>query len=437
MSLKTKRYRPTVEPLEGRLAPAVIVAQLDLDDDGTADDIRIRGDSGKNVINISDDGSAALTISIDANGDGDTGDPGDTPATPFAISMDSVVLDVRLGGGADQFVYSVPNNYSTSGRTLLCDLGGGSDSFGFTSTSAIEDKSFLTLDVNGGAGKDDIDVFLNVVNNSTVDLRVALGSGADGRADDPAFLFLGTIQNLGTVQVLYDLGPGNNFWTGYVGNVGKTSGGFLDLDVLGGNRSTDSDQVTLTLDGQVATSSVPGRLDVDVRLQAGNDAFNAKLVRSSFGVADHGQFQLAVDGGAGNDDQLVETFGAMGSMTINGWCGFRLNGGAGADSIVINLFAEDVLDLYGVLSVRMHGGTGADDCSLSLAVNDGSAGAYDLAIFGNGGDDAIFGMMDEGSSTIHALAGPPVLDGGSGNDSFASIPVIGLPGVTVSIEEFF
>src|SRR5262245_2140545 len=63
--------RPALEGLEDRSVPAVLVQVLDLDADGSADDIRIRGDAGRNVVQIQDNGANTLTISIDTDGDGD------------------------------------------------------------------------------------------------------------------------------------------------------------------------------------------------------------------------------------------------------------------------------------------------------------------------------------------------------------------------------
>src|SRR5262245_15784647 len=113
-----------------RVVPAVILSQLDLDADGTADDIRITGDLRNNKITIHDDGQAILQIQIDANGDGDAIDGGDLNQM-FNFTGDSVVLEIASGAGNDSATYIADANLVGSARTVTVDLGGGNDAFLF------------------------------------------------------------------------------------------------------------------------------------------------------------------------------------------------------------------------------------------------------------------------------------------------------------------
>src|SRR3954468_23960669 len=101
------RIYPVLEALEGRLVPAVVLTPVDLDNDGNADDIRIVGDAGKNFVRIQDNGGSTLTVSIDANGDGDYTDKGDLAPTSCNFPGKGVVVEVNLGGGNDVIEYNL------------------------------------------------------------------------------------------------------------------------------------------------------------------------------------------------------------------------------------------------------------------------------------------------------------------------------------------
>ena len=70
----SRAFRPMLEQLEARLVPTVTVQHLDLDNDGAADDFRIRGDGENSIVQMFDLGNGLMGLAIDANGDGDFND---------------------------------------------------------------------------------------------------------------------------------------------------------------------------------------------------------------------------------------------------------------------------------------------------------------------------------------------------------------------------
>ena len=59
-----------------------------------------------------------------------------------------------------------------------------------------------------------------------------------------------------------------------------------------------------------------------------------------------------------------------------------------------------LLEQNGTLRVQLHGGADNDQVSLDLANTDDSTGVYDLAVFGDAGDDAIGVNVKSGRSTL-------------------------------------
>jgi hypothetical protein len=414
MTARKPRSRPALESLEDRSVPAVLLSVLDLDVDGTADDIRIRGDAARNVVQVQDNGANSLTISIDANGDGDTTDKGDMAPTAFNFNGDSVALDVALGLGNDVFNYATTGNYSASTRLISVNLGAGRNTFGFsTGSNDVLNASRISLDVVSSAATDTVSVDFDEVRKSDVTVSLALGKGADTATVD-----FDRIDDGASVDVDVDLGGGLNALTMDIAEVGFGDQGTVDVDVTGG---VNRDTVTLNLHDDVGNGVKNSLLSFEADLGAGNDVFKANLDYSGsvFRVDDHAAASIAVKGGAGNDSLSVEGVGAAGTIRLDpdSQLLIELAGGAGNDNIAVDLDKVDALEMIGELRLRIDGGVG-NDIILAVLANDGdSTGNYDIAVLGGVGNDQVtFQVNNNGGTPTFGPTGKAVLDGGLGLD---------------------
>jgi hypothetical protein len=406
--------RPALEGLEDRSLPAVLLQVLDLDADGAADDVRIRGDAGRNVVQIQDNGANALTISIDANGDGDTTDPGDLAPTAFNFNGDSVALDVSLRGGNDVLNYTATGNYSASTRLLTADLGTGKNAFSFsTGASDVLNASRISLAVVGGTSRDAVSVDFDEVRKSDVTVGLSLGAGNDAASAD-----FERIDDGASVDVDVDLGGGTNALTLDFQEVGFGDQGTVDVDVTGGARK---DTVTLNLHDDVGNGVSASLLSFEADLGAGNDTFRGNLDLGSnvFRVDDHSVASIGVKGGAGNDSLSVEAVGVNGTIKIDAdaQLAIDLQGGAGNDSLGMDLILTDSLELIGEVRLRLDGGAGNDIILALLSNNPNTTGNHDVVILGGQGNDKVtFQVFNNGGAPTFGPTGKAVLDGGLGVD---------------------
>jgi hypothetical protein len=217
---------------------------LDLDGDGAADDIRILGDAGKNIVEVQDNGANTLIISIDADGNGDTTGKHDMAPTNFNFNGDSVALDLRLGGGNDTLNYTTTGNMSASDRLLTADLGPGNNTFNFsTGTFDVLNSSRIGIDVTGRTGLDAVNVDFDEVRKSIVTVSLALGTG-----NDTAVVDFNRIDDGSSVDVGVDLGSGGNALTLDLQKIGFGDRAAVNVDITGG---AQKDTVTLNLHDDV------------------------------------------------------------------------------------------------------------------------------------------------------------------------------------------
>src|SRR4051812_45988286 len=119
----------SLELLENRIAPAVVVAYGDFDGDGVEHDLRITGGAGKERVLI-EDSSLGTKLFIDINGNGSFTDPGDTngAAAGFAVNQ----FEINLGGGNDILTVRLVGNYtSAASKSFFVNLGSGNNEFHF------------------------------------------------------------------------------------------------------------------------------------------------------------------------------------------------------------------------------------------------------------------------------------------------------------------
>lgn len=421
---KNNRARLALEAFNDRIVPAVVLTQLDLDNDGNTDDIRIVGDGQNSKITITDNGANQVQIQIDANGDGDYNDVANGDVNNiFSFSGNSFVLEAQLKGGNDSFDYEVSSNFSAAARTVVIDLGGGNNSFNWNlAANDVLNNSRISLDVTGGTGADSIGVTFDEVRKSQVSIKVDVGAGNDkydvefDRIDDGA-----------AVDMHTELGAGLNIHNADFQEVGFGDKGTVTTVVVGGNQA---DTVELRMHDDVGNGVIASHFNAVVDLLGGNDSFKGLFDANGnvFRVDDHSEASLVVRGGAGNDTILA---GQNGTGTIkldpDALLSISLDGGAGNDTVVTDFGSANLWELIGMLYVRMDGGLGNDTMTCLLANNANSTGVYDVAVRGGAGSDSMtFNLINNGGTPTYGPAAGVVLDGGIGADSLTN----GNPAIT-------
>ena len=412
--------RPRLElfSFDPRIVPALLITRPDVDGDGSADDIRIVGDLQNTKITIQDNGANTVTMSIDANGDGDLTDPGDSNSVAYNFQGDSVALDINLGAGNDMIEYTTTANYSASARTFWVNLGSGNDKFNFgTGTNDTLNASRISFDVTGGLGNDTVGIQFDEVRKGIVAATTDLGAGADKytqafeRIDDGAAITLRT-----------ELGAGVNTYTADFQEVGFGDRAAVDMTVVGG---AQVDTVQVNMHDDVGNGVKSSHFSAVVDLLGGNDVFKSLFDRSGnvFRVDDHSQCSFAVRGGAGNDTLSAAQTGAAGTIRIDPDALFSidLDGGLGNDTMVTDFGAGDTFELLGSVRVRMDGGLGTDALNCLLANDVDTTGEYDVAIRGGAGNDTMaFNLVNNGGAPILGPTGKALLDGGLGTDTLTN-----------------
>lgn len=417
----TRRY-PTFEGLETRLVPAVTFKQLDLDGDGAKDDIRIVGDAQNTIVKIFDDGANGISMLLDANGDGDVGDfdAGDRALLLAPASGKSIVFDIKLGGGNDTVEYDGLGAFDGSTRRVGVALGAGNDQFRYLSDKNLTNQSDLRFKVSGSGGSDKVDFFFAAVQNSKLSLRGSLGSGAD----ESQIKFTGNIDLGSTAKIGADLGTGDNDLLISLQGVGFSDIATTTINIRGGNDALHEDQVIVEVNDDVGNGREVSKLTVNANLLAGDDSFLAGLNKESFKVDDGSRCTIIAHGGSGKDGVSVLDGGGPGTLFVDAGAvlDLRLFGDGGADSVFAGFSTDpgepNVLELTGTLRARVLGGAGNDFVGLQMQNNDASAGRYDLALFGELGNDRGFFELEKnlGTPTI-VPSGKVLLDGGLGRDT--------------------
>lgn len=414
---RSSRPRLGLESLEGRVVPAVVVTQLDLDGDGATDDIRIVGDIGNNAVTILDNGTGLLSISVDANRDGDTTDPGELTNAAFNFDGNSGAIEISLGGGNDAVTYNLTGNLSGDARAISINLGGGNNSATVSAgANDILAGSRFDLEVTTGGGNDAVNLALDEVRASLVSVRADLGLG-----NDTATMAFDRIDDKSAVDLDVNLGDGLNSLQIDLQEIGFGDSADVHIDIHGG---AQKDNVTVNLHDDIGDGTKRSSLQIDAELFAGKDTFTAGLdyAVNVFRVDDHSLASIAVRGGLGDDAIGVQGVGAAGTIRIDpdGLLDIDLKGGAGNDTVGVNLGKTDALELLGDMRVRMDGGIGNDSLSCLLANNANATGKYDVAVLGSAGNDTVvFALPPSGTPTFGPL-GKILLDGGRGLDALTN-----------------
>lgn len=431
-------FRPGLEPLETRLAPAVKIIPIQSNLSQPPDSILILGTSNGDRVKIVDFGGAVQVFSR-----------GKQLTNPIA---DPVILRVRLGGGGDSLNYLVPAA-GTLVRQVDIAGGGGRDLIRFDDDLAddqgesfdgvsLNTGSNLSIEINGGGGAGDfIFAKFGEIKASQLTLDVVCGSGDDNVRilfHDADILGSNSIDFDSDVAVAVNLGgagSSGNFcrvdageFTASVGGSDVT-GSSLDIDITGG---ADRDVVTLAvLYFTIGNFSDPAtQITFDASLRGGADYFfflhDAQNILHT-----NATFRVNVDGGAGKDRLIArkDTIfpGAFFSLDDNATFDMTLSGGTGNDQVLAffnGALSSTTLQIgaNAVFKLRLNGDLGNDHVSAALE-NDNSLstdplGIYDVALFGNGGRDFMgLHITDPVPLTYVNANGKALLDGGTGTDA--------------------
>lgn len=411
------RTRLGLECLQARVVPAVVVAKFDADGDG-ADDIRIVGDAARNVVVVNDDGAGSLTLSVDANGDGDFTDAKDINGKVYAYTGNSVGIVAALGAGNDVFVHNLQNNVTGGSRSLAVNLGGGINRFSLNAADKnFTGGSLLDVDVTGGTARDVATVAVGQVSASLVSVRFDLGAG-----NDLGTVAFGNIDQAAAVDVAADLGEGANAATVDLSGVGKFDRANVTVSVATG---AGADNVALNLHDDVGGGALASALLVNVNLGGGNDAFVAGLdyEGNNFRVDNNSVAAITANGGAGHDKLFVQGVGANGAVRIDqgGLLDINLRGGAGNDAVRVNLGKPGALFLEGTVRAVIDGGAGNDGVVAVFANTNTATGRYDVTVLGGTGNDTVvFALGNSGGAPTFGPLGKILLNGGTGADKLSN-----------------
>ena len=407
---RSARPKLGVEVLQARVVPAAVAAQFDLDADGTSDDLVIVGDAGKNFVTIQDNGTNTLTVSVDANGDGDLSDAGDLNGVNYTYSGRVAIL-AKLGAAKDSFSYELTSPITNRTKDITVSLGAGNDQATFV-TGNILGGSQIDAEVGGGIGHDTVNFTTGEVRDSVVGLRTDFGAG-----NDKGSATFARIDDGSSVDVDANLGDGANTFTLDLKSVGFGDHADVSANIAGG---LDADTVYANLHDDVGDGTKRSTLAINAELGAGNDKFTANLDYGgqTFRVDDHSVAAIHALGGAGDDTLAVNGIGTAGTIRIDpfGLLDIALKGGAGNDKFGINLDKTDSLELIGGIKVRIDGGAGNDTMSVLLANNSTTTGNYDVVVTGGAGNDNVGFSLDNNGGTP-TFSPKIILDGGLGLDT--------------------
>jgi Ca2+-binding RTX toxin-like protein len=356
------------------------------------------------------------------------------------------------GDGIDTLVVDLAaldfiKNDGTQGRLANVTSGVFTNNLEFVKVSNASDFS-LDLSSNASFGLD-----TTVTSTSLLNATAATASSATAlevlayNAADGAVTANKTAVSSATVGVIVDGVThlaGSSFVTADGGTVAVTYGSgeyffaytavaadIYAVGIAGGTAAGDADDVTG--DSIVATVTLLDGSTVDVAVDFNLDLgpnFNASAAAA--GITSHGDFQANIMTGSAFDDVIWAgaTSGTTDNDTLSGGGGDDiLAGGGGVDAIdgeadndtIYAGSGNDVAVFGGEGDDKIFGGEGDDTLTgdtLTVANAAGTAvGDGNDIIYGGAGDgsDTIYG--NGGNDTIYGGAGVDALDGGDGNDT--------------------
>src|SRR5437879_4909278 len=165
---KKHSFKPTMEALESRWCPATSVSPLQngivtVTGDDTSNTVAITQNDNLNKLVIRTEGALSYSALL-----------GRTVITSVWEFPSDQVTDVviNLKGGNDQLTYQLGGGSDfTNGKRITADLGSGDDvaTFNFADNGAggLALVRALNLDIQAGAGKDQVDAFFGPLDHPT------------------------------------------------------------------------------------------------------------------------------------------------------------------------------------------------------------------------------------------------------------------------------
>jgi hypothetical protein len=423
MSARKRQRWSFLEALECRILPAVTVQTgVLLEETDNSDGIRIVGGNENSRVLIDDegDGAGSLLINVDANGDGDFTDVGDTLNLVVPVTDDTCVIEILMGGGNDIVAYRLQGNLHESRRVISVNLGNGNDRFTFNTQSFdITEESVVLLEVLGGSGHDEASVAIGNVLESNLVVETALGKGNDIFRFNTSNHGIASIDDGAIVEVAADVGPGANKFEFFNSTlVGGTIDGQLLMDLTGGSGVDTVQGLWASSTGNGSDASLTS---LSMQLGGGNDVVDMTYYQLSVAVGSTSKTR--VQGGDGNDS-LKFQYADENPTTIYGELQFDLLGGTGDDVIDVNLLwtlIGGAIDLDGRLRLNIFGQEGDDDISAQARFDDVSLGNYSLVVMSGSGDDKVRAVVETGSTLLsYGRFGKLALSGGQGFDELLS-----------------
>jgi hypothetical protein len=396
---------------------ACTVTTGDFDGNGSLD-LRVVTDGANQTLRIVDDPRLhSTTVFLDCNGDGDFIDAGDRNGEVFG---EFELFDLRLSGGDDTVIIEVPETlppdvtaYDKQNRNFAVQLGAGNNVFRFlhpwTDSPPVVPpftarSSRLTIDVQAGAGADDVRFQFGGAHSSLIVLRTDLGGGNDtvtlgtfdiARYEQASVVNVDFQTDAGSDTVIFQ--PNADLFDGSVYRVNIGTGPGAD-----------------TVEGGILSFIDDGRLIVSVDLGPGNDALSW---RPPALVGADGSVHVSVAGGPGQDDvAFALADDPLITSDFHGRVDLFVQGDDGNDSLSVHMSppAPGSSDLTGTVRVHVDGGAGNDTVLVSQRNNAGSTGTLDFLVRGGLGTDRL--GLSVGGPAIYAPVSQPLLDGGPGTD---------------------
>lgn len=382
------------------------VVEADRDANGTTD-VRLTGDTKKQIATAEIRNDGSYLVQIDCNGNGLFTDVGDVVRSG-AGPIESYILELA---GNDTITVVQADNLVGASRSVVIALAGITNSVTFdTLGNDLLSGSNLAIEIIGSTRFDfvTLDFAGSVINSSELILRGDLSSDQD-RLD---YFAPATVTN-SVVDINIDLGSGANKvnWT----DAGTITGSTETVALSGSDVTTETDTVTTDFAGKIEGGS---RLEFFLKLNSGDDRYLGRFDVASYDVDSLGgsssEARYYFHGGPGFDRLDVSSIGS-GAATDNGLIEIRMEGYHQPDTLTLDW---DGLTGSGVFRLRSFTGDASDLVLASLATASGSSNDLDVAICSDSeadislqGDTAYLAVVDRGSATA-GPAGAVIVDGG-------------------------